>query len=123
MPLHSDGRAIIEGAMQGKSLNPISLSRWLKERLVDAPINGRILRSSDRPAEPCVFLDRGGDIMTEGWIENGKGNRVWVGPEGVRATVYPKATACGARFGMGHRTEGLAGSRDVSIVRRMRNPP
>ena len=30
----------------------------------------------------------GGDVMTEKWIENGNGNWVWVGPDGVSATVY-----------------------------------
>jgi hypothetical protein len=42
----SSERDIIEGAMQGKPLNPVSLGRWLKERLVDAPINGLVLRSA-----------------------------------------------------------------------------
>ena len=42
----SSERAIVEGAMQGKPLNPVSLGRWLKERLVDAPIDGRVLRSA-----------------------------------------------------------------------------
>src|SRR5262249_18332590 len=43
-PYVSDQRAIVEGAMQGKSLNPVSLGRWLKDRLVDAPLNGCVLR-------------------------------------------------------------------------------
>ena len=33
-------------AMHGKVLNPVSLGRWLKERLVDAPMGGRVLRSA-----------------------------------------------------------------------------
>ena len=37
---------MVEGALHGKGLNPVSLGRWLKERLVDAPINGRVLRSA-----------------------------------------------------------------------------
>jgi hypothetical protein len=53
-------QAIIEGAMQGKgkTLNPISLGRWLKERLVDAPINGRVLRSGkDRQNLACFWVE------------------------------------------------------------------
>src|SRR5262245_35191066 len=42
----SDDRAIVEGAMHGKGVNAISLGGWLKERLVDAPINGLVLRSA-----------------------------------------------------------------------------
>lgn len=41
-----DERAIVEGAMHGKGLNPVSLGRWLKEHLVDAPIDGLVLRST-----------------------------------------------------------------------------
>ena len=32
--------------MHGKGLNPVSLGRWLKEHLVDAPIDGLVLRST-----------------------------------------------------------------------------
>jgi len=42
----SNKKAIVEGAMHGKGLNPISLSKWLKDHLVDAPIGGRVLRSA-----------------------------------------------------------------------------
>jgi hypothetical protein len=36
----------LEGVMPGKRLNPVSLGRLLKERLVDAPTNGLVLRSA-----------------------------------------------------------------------------
>jgi hypothetical protein len=42
----SDDQAIVEGAMHGNGLNPVALGRWLKERLVDAPINELVLRSA-----------------------------------------------------------------------------
>jgi hypothetical protein len=41
--------ALVQGATHAthsKELNPVSLGRWLKERLVDAPIDGRVLRSA-----------------------------------------------------------------------------
>ena len=40
-----DDQAIVEGAMHC-TLNPVSLGRWLKDHLVNAPINGRTLRSA-----------------------------------------------------------------------------
>jgi hypothetical protein len=46
LPVGSNERAIVEGAMP-KGLNPISLPRWLKDRLVDAWIGGRALRSEN----------------------------------------------------------------------------
>ena len=46
LDLAPDDQAVVEGALHGKGLNPVSLGRWLKERLVDAPINGRVLRSA-----------------------------------------------------------------------------
>ena len=53
-----DKRAIVEGAMHGKGLNPISLGRWLKDHLVDAPINGRVLRSkNDRKKMACFWIE------------------------------------------------------------------
>ena len=33
--------------MHGKALNPISLPKWLKDRLVDAPTDGHVLRSGN----------------------------------------------------------------------------
>jgi hypothetical protein len=42
----SDAQALVDGAMHGKGLNPVALGRWLKDRLVDAPINGLTLRSA-----------------------------------------------------------------------------
>jgi hypothetical protein len=53
-------KAILEGAMNGKGLNPISLGKWLKDRLVNAPIGGRILRS-----------ERGRQNCAEFWVTNG----------------------------------------------------
>ena len=45
--------------MHGKGLNPMSLGRWLKDHLVDAPINGRVLRSANDRKKHGVLLDRG----------------------------------------------------------------
>jgi hypothetical protein len=54
-----DEQAIMGGAMHGKSLNPISLGRWLKERLVDAPIDGLVLRSAKgRTNTECFWIER-----------------------------------------------------------------
>jgi hypothetical protein len=53
-----DEQAIVEGAMHGKGLNPVSLGRWLKDHLVDAPINGRVLRSAtDRTNMACFWIE------------------------------------------------------------------
>jgi hypothetical protein len=53
-----DEQAIVEGAMHGKGLNPVSLGRWLKDHLVDAPINGRVLRSAtDRKKLACFWIE------------------------------------------------------------------
>jgi hypothetical protein len=53
-----DEQAIVEGAMHGKGLNPVSLSRWLKDHLVDAPINGQVLRSAtDRKKMACFWIE------------------------------------------------------------------
>jgi hypothetical protein len=52
--------AIVEGATHSKSRNPISLGRWLKDRLVDATINGLVLRSA-----------RGRENSAEFWITKG----------------------------------------------------
>ena len=50
-------RAIVEGAMHGKALNPISFSKWLKDRLLDAPIDGLVLRSAnDRKKQACFWI-------------------------------------------------------------------
>jgi hypothetical protein len=55
----SDDQAIVEGAMHGKSLNPVALGRWLKERLVDAPIDGLVLRSAKgRTNTECFWIER-----------------------------------------------------------------
>jgi hypothetical protein len=55
----SDDQAIVEGAMHGKGLNPVALGRWLKERLVDAPINGLVLRSAkDRTNTEGFWIER-----------------------------------------------------------------
>jgi hypothetical protein len=54
-----DEQAIVEGAMHGKGLNPVSLGRWLKDHLVDAPINGRVLRSAtDRKKLACFWIEK-----------------------------------------------------------------
>jgi hypothetical protein len=53
-----DEQAIVEGAMHGKGLNPVSLGRWLKDHLVDAPIDGRVLRSAtDRKNLACFWIE------------------------------------------------------------------
>jgi hypothetical protein len=44
--LAQNEQAVVEGATRAKELNPISVGRWLKDRLVDAPINGLVLRSA-----------------------------------------------------------------------------
>jgi hypothetical protein len=56
---------LVEGALHGKRLNPISLGRWLKDHLVDAPINGRVLRSATGRENRAVFWITNGD-----WYEN-----------------------------------------------------
>jgi hypothetical protein len=54
----SDDQAIVEGAMHGKSLNPVALGRWLKERLVDAPIDGLALSSAKgRTNTECFWIE------------------------------------------------------------------
>ena len=57
LPIASNNRAIVEGAMHGKALNPISFSKWLKDRLLDAPIDGLVLRSAnDRKKQACFWI-------------------------------------------------------------------
>jgi hypothetical protein len=58
LPPLSNERATVEGAMHGKALNPISLPRWLKDHLVDAPMGGRVLRSgNDRKKLACFWIE------------------------------------------------------------------
>ena len=58
LPTASNQRTVLEGAMHGKALNPISLPRWLKDRLVDAPTDGRVLRSAnDRRKLACFWIE------------------------------------------------------------------
>jgi len=58
LPPASNERAVLEGAMHGKPLNPISLPKWLKDRLVDAPTDGRVLRSgNDRKKLACFWIE------------------------------------------------------------------
>jgi len=59
LPFGSSERAIVEGAMP-KGLNPISLPRWLKDRLVDAKISGRALRSAPGREKSAQFWITGG---------------------------------------------------------------
>jgi hypothetical protein len=54
--------AIVEGAMHGKGLNPVALGRWLKERLVDAPIDGLVLRSEQGRGNCAEFWITKGDL-------------------------------------------------------------
>jgi len=57
----SDERAVLEGVMGGKSLSSVSLGRWLKNHLVDAPINGLTLRSAkDRLGFHRFWIERRG---------------------------------------------------------------
>jgi hypothetical protein len=56
-----DDQALVDGAMHGKGLNPVVLGRWLKERLVDAPISGLTLRSARGRTKQAEFW-----ITTEG---------------------------------------------------------
>jgi hypothetical protein len=54
-----DDQAIIDGATHGKGLNPVALGRWLKERLVDAPIHGLVLCSAKgRTKTECFWVER-----------------------------------------------------------------
>jgi hypothetical protein len=55
LPPGSNERATLEGVMHGKSLNPISLPRWLKDHLVDAPVGGRRLRSANDRKNMAAF--------------------------------------------------------------------
>ena len=48
-------RAIFEGVLHGKSINPVSIGRWLKEHLVNAPLNGLVLRSSSERRKMAQF--------------------------------------------------------------------
>ena len=58
LPPASNERAIVEGAMHGKALNPISFPKWLKDRLLEAPIDGRVLRSAnDRKKQACFWIE------------------------------------------------------------------
>jgi hypothetical protein len=43
----SEKRAVLEGVMGGRSLSSVSLGRWLKNHLVDAPVTGLVLRSAE----------------------------------------------------------------------------
>jgi hypothetical protein len=58
----AEERAVLEGVtgvVAGKSLNPVSLGRWLKNHLVDAPVNGLVLRSAeDRSGYQCFWVER-----------------------------------------------------------------
>lgn len=57
LPPASNERTTVEGAMHGKAINPISLPRWLKDHLVDAPMGGRVLRSAnDRRNMACFWI-------------------------------------------------------------------
>lgn len=65
LQLWPEEQAMVEGAMHGKGLNPVSLGRWLKERLVDAPIFGRVLRSAQGPGNCAQFwITTGGVTWT-----------------------------------------------------------
>jgi hypothetical protein len=55
----TDDQGIVDGAMHAKGLNPVALGRWLKDRLVDAPINGLVLRSAkDRTNTGRFWVER-----------------------------------------------------------------
>jgi hypothetical protein len=60
LPSLSNERAIVEGAMHPKGFNPISFPKWLKDRLVDASISGRVMRSAPGREKSAQF-----------WITNG----------------------------------------------------
>jgi hypothetical protein len=67
----------------------VSLGRWLKERVVDAPLGGLILRSAqDRQKRACFWITKGKQMSDCGWRETGNGNWVLPGVEGIEATVY-----------------------------------
>jgi hypothetical protein len=58
LPSSPNERAIVEGAMHGRALNPISRTKWLKDRLQDAPLDGRVLRSAnDRKKQACFWIE------------------------------------------------------------------
>jgi hypothetical protein len=59
--LTSDEKATIEGtaARASGKLNAIALGRWLKERVVDAPLRGFVLRSAqDREKRACFWITK-----------------------------------------------------------------
>jgi hypothetical protein len=58
LPPASNERAVLEGAMHGKAINPISLPKWLKDRLVDAPTDGHVLRSGNDRKKLARFGSR-----------------------------------------------------------------
>jgi hypothetical protein len=61
--LPSDEKETIEGATTraGRKLNPVALGRWLKDRLVDAPLGGLVLRSAqDREKRACFWITKVG---------------------------------------------------------------
>ena len=54
-------RESVEGATTraGGKLNPVALGRWPKDRLVDAPLGGLVLRSAqDREKRACFWITR-----------------------------------------------------------------
>jgi hypothetical protein len=56
-------RECVEGATTraGGKLNPVALGRWLKDRLVDAPLGGSVLRSAqDREKRACFWITKVG---------------------------------------------------------------
>lgn len=53
-----NAQALVDGAMHSKGLNPVSLGRWLNKRIVDAPIDGRVLRTTiGRQKSSCFWIE------------------------------------------------------------------
>jgi hypothetical protein len=60
--LSMDEKQTIEGALHGRgALNPVALGRWLKDRLVDAPLCGlRLCSAPDREKRTRYWITKGG---------------------------------------------------------------
>jgi hypothetical protein len=56
-----EAQAVFDGVLQGKSMNPVALGRWLTARVVDAPRGGLVLRSATgRQKSAAFWIERGG---------------------------------------------------------------
>ena len=71
--------------MHRKALNPVSLGRWLKDHLVDAPINGLVLRARDGPRKAAsqFWITKGWDDVMSGGVDREQQRQLGLGGDGV----------------------------------------